>query len=125
MILDVIGNDGLSVFSPDDARAGTVTGAPTDEDIDLVKDGWMKVDTEQANGRLYWRANGTWHYTNATAGFEVPAHETVCPKCGKPIKIDDAVVGVIESSLSDGALHGLWCHVECAQPKRKKLFGII
>lgn len=88
-------------------------GAPQDSDIDIPMAGAMALDVGQGNGRLYWRVGDGWHYTNATAGFEIPAGETDCPKCGKPIEVDDSVIGVTNARLSDGALHGVWCHAKC------------
>jgi hypothetical protein len=41
--------------------------------------GALAVDS--SNGRIYFRYGGGWHYVNQTAGFEVPAHERICPVC--------------------------------------------
>ena len=103
----------FTMLSADGICTRVTYGAPDDTFVEIDRDGWIILDTSQANGRLYWRANGAFHYVNATAGFEVPAGEIDCPVCGKRIKKGDAVAGQINEILSDNARHGLWCHLRC------------
>ncbi len=117
----VVSFHGFTMLSANGIYTRVTDGAPGDGDIDIDRDGCIILDCGQANGRLYWRANGGWHYVNATAGFEVPASETDCPRCNKPIKVGDSLIGIAEKRLSDGALHGLWAHAGC---QRKKFLGI-
>ena len=57
---------------------------------------------------------GGWHYVNQTAGFEVPAHERICPVCSDPLLPGDDLIGRGDREGPDGALHGLWIHLRCA-----------
>ncbi len=78
------------------------SGAPTESDTN----GSLVVDN--AGGRLYFRYGNSWHYIAQTGGFQIPNFETVDPISGEPIKEGDFVVGVIDKSLEDNALHGVW-----------------
>lgn len=78
------------------------SGAPTQSDTN----GSLVVD--DAGGRLYFRYGNSWHYIAQTGGFQIPNFETVDPISGEPINQGDFVVGVINESLEDGALHGVW-----------------
>jgi hypothetical protein len=98
---------GLATLS----KAGTISD--TDFAVTPVN-GALGVDI--TNHRIYFREGGSWHYVVRTAGFEVPAHERVCPAlgCGQPLLPDDAMVGKGDREREDGALHGLWVHLRCA-----------
>jgi hypothetical protein len=65
-------------------------------------------------GRIYFRYGGNWHYCTQDGGFSVPAYEATCPACGEPLLPDDALVGKGDRFEADGALHGLWVHLRCA-----------
>jgi len=78
------------------------SGAPTQSDTN----GSLVVD--DTGGRLYFRYGNSWHYIAQTGGFQIPNFETVDPISGEPINEGDFVVGVINKSLDDGALHGVW-----------------
>ena len=58
--------------------------------------------------------DGTSDYLNQTAGFEVPAHERVCPVCSDPLLPSEDLIGRGDREGPDGALHGLWIHFRCA-----------
>jgi len=62
--------------------------------------GLLAIDSK--NGRLYFKANNVWHYIAKTGGFQIPAEEA------QDLKINDLVIGKIDSEMSDGAKHGLW-----------------
>lgn len=79
---------------------GDAESAQTDINGQLVLD--------STNGRLYFRYLAAWHYVAQTAGVQIPADETVCPKSGKQMKPGDEIVCVIDKVLSDGALHAVW-----------------
>lgn len=103
----------FTMLSADGVCTRITDGAPDDNSVEIDRDGWLILDVGQANGRLYWRANNAWHHVNATAGFEIPAGETSCPKCRKPIELGQPVMGITDNKLSDGAIHGVWGHFEC------------
>lgn len=91
------------------AKAGTFSDS---DFLGTATDGALGIDT--TNDRIYFRQGGAWSYCAKTAGFEIPANETICPACLDPILADEAVVGKIDRPLPDGALHGLWVHFSCA-----------
>ena len=72
-----------------------------------------EVAIDSTNGRWYFRYGAAWHYTAITAGFQIPKEETVCPMCSTALKVGQNVVGLVESIMSDGALHGLYRHQVC------------
>jgi hypothetical protein len=72
-----------------------------------------EVGIDSTNGRWYFRYGAAWHYCAIDAGFQVNADEKNCPVCGKEIKTGQAVAGRIDKIMSDGAPHGLWCHLSC------------
>lgn len=78
-------------------------------------DGMLAVDTASGTfGRFYAFHSGGWHYVAFTAGFVIPAHETVCPACGNLLEPDQDLIGTGDRYEEDGALHGLWKHLSCA-----------
>lgn len=77
-------------------------GAATESDTN----GSLVVDS--TNGRLYFRYGAAWHYVAQTAGFQIPDFETVDPLSGEQIKESDLVLGMINQTFEDGALHGVW-----------------
>lgn len=93
-------------------------GAVGDGDFSMNQNGKIAVDS--TNGRIYFRYLDGWHYVNQTAGFEIPANEVNCPLCGKPIEIGQEVKQVMDSRLSDGALHGHYEHQVCLSQEKKK-----
>ncbi len=89
-------------------KAGAIGDGETAQ-TDL--DGELGIDS--ANGRLYFRYGAAWHYAAQDAGFQVNAAEKDCPVCHEPILVGQAVGGRIDKLMSDGAPHGLWCHLAC------------
>lgn len=87
-----------------DSNAATVNGT--------VYNGSMAVDS--SHGRWYFKYGSAWHWAVIDGGFEIPAWETVCPSCLKPLKPDDDLIGQGDRYTSDGSLHGLWKHFACA-----------
>jgi hypothetical protein len=72
------------------------------------------IGVNSNTGRIYFRYGGAWHYCAQDGGFSIPAYEASCPACGEPLLPDDALVGKGDRFESDGALHGLWVHLRCA-----------
>lgn len=79
-------------------------GAPSDASTEIDRDGWLILDTSQANGRLYWRANNAWHYVDATAGVSLPADERIDPN-GNQIEVGDEVKFICDRVNDDGSFH--------------------
>ncbi len=77
-------------------------GAASESDAN----GSLVVDS--TNGRLYFRYGSAWHYVAQTAGFQIPDFETVDPISGDQIKEGDLVLGMINQTFEDKALHGVW-----------------
>lgn len=77
-------------------------GTPSESD----DNGSLVVDS--ANGRLYFRYGSAWHYIAQTAGFQIPNYEIKDPISGEQIKEGDLVIGKIDQTVKDGALHGVW-----------------
>jgi hypothetical protein len=92
----------------------TKAGAFVDGDaLGGAVDGMIGIDT--TNDRIYFRQGGVWSYVAKTAGFQIPADEHDCPSCGKRMRKGQRVIGRVESTMADGALHGLWEHLECPE----------
>jgi len=95
------------------------SGTVSDADFGTTPtNGTLAVDG--TNHRIYLREGGAWHYVNRTAGFQIPVDvdgvdERLCPVCGEEMGIGDPVAGMLNGRMSDGALHGLWCHLRCAK----------
>ncbi len=70
-------------------------------------DGAMMVDSGDG-GRVYFRYGSAWHYIAQTAGFQIPDFETVDPISGGKMQEGDIVMGQVDNTLGDGALHGVW-----------------
>src|SRR3989338_1126069 len=77
-------------------------GAATESDTN----GSLVVDS--SNGRLYFRYGAAWHYVAQTAGFQIPDFETIDPISGDQIEEGDIVLGMINQTFEDNALHGVW-----------------
>ena len=77
--------------------------SPTEADAN----GSLVVDSGDA-GRIYFRYGNTWHYVAQTAGFQIPNFETADPISGEQIEEGDIVLGMINQTLDDNALHGVW-----------------
>lgn len=82
----------------------------------LYTDGWVMYDA--GDGRLYVTYSNTRHYFTQTAGFQIPkdvagVDETVCGRCGRAMLPGERVIGRIDRTMSDGALHGLYEHERC------------
>jgi hypothetical protein len=95
-------------------KAGTISDA---DFLQASQDGQLAIDG--TNHRIYFREGGGWHYVNRTAGFQIPVDvdgtdERICPRCDQPMAVGDAVAGVLNGTMTDGALHGVWCHLRCA-----------
>lgn len=89
------------------STAGTLVtrvkaGAATESDAN----GGLVVDS--TNGRLYFRYGSAWHYVAQTAGFQIPDFETADPISGEQMKEGDIVLGLINQTFEDKALHGVW-----------------
>ncbi len=79
------------------------TSAPTEADVN----GSLVVESGDG-GRLYFRYGGAWHYVAQTAGFQIPNLETIDPISGEQIEEGDVVLGMVDKTLEDKALHGIW-----------------
>lgn len=105
LVMQTVSSKYQSIVLP--VKGGTLN----DADFNSPANGLIAIDS--TNGRIYFRYGGAWHYVNQTAGFEIPSHETACQACGKPLKVGQEVKQVIDSQLSDGALHGHYEHRMC------------
>lgn len=83
---------------------GTVASGPPET---TPADGAMIIDSGDG-GRLYIRYGSAWHYIAATAGFQIPEFETTDPISGDKMEEGDIVLGMVNQTFSDGALHGVW-----------------
>jgi len=89
------------------STAGTLVtrvkaGAPDEADAN----GSVVIDS--SNARIYFRYGGAWHYAAQTAGFQIPDFESIDPISGEQIAEGDIVLGMINQTMSDNALHGVW-----------------
>ena len=84
------------------SSAGTPTGTPT------AATGRVPIEYDTTNNRIYAYRGGAWHYFAETAGFQIPNFETTDPISGEKINEGDIVLGMIDKTLSDDALHGVW-----------------
>ncbi len=66
------------------------------------------VVLDSSDGRIYFRYGNAWHYAAQNAGFQIPDFETTDPVSGETIKEGDIVLGMINQTMSDSALHGVW-----------------
>jgi len=82
-------------------------GVPTDTN---ASNGSLIVDS--TDGRIYVRYNpGTgsvWKYAALNTSFQIPAGETIDPISGEQMKEGDIVMGMVDATMSDDALHGIW-----------------
>ena len=70
-------------------------------------DGAMIIDSGDG-GRLYIRYGSAWHYIAQTAGFQIPDFETTDPISGDKMEEGDIVLGMLNQTFDDGAMHGVW-----------------
>jgi hypothetical protein len=80
-----------------------VAAACDDTKFAADTDGLLCIDS--SNGRIYYRYGGAWHYSAQDAGIQIPNFELEDFETGVPFEIGDYLMPVIESELSDGALH--------------------
>lgn len=85
------------------SSAGAPTGTPVTDTV-----GTVPIQYDTTNNRLYAYRGGAWHYFAETAGFQIPDFETADPISGEKIKEGDIVLGMINQTMSDNALHGVW-----------------
>ena len=102
--LGTIGLSSGSYISGTPIITSTVASGPP---LTTPADGAMIIDSGD-DGRLYIRYGSAWHYIAATAGFQIPNFEITDPISGEEIQEGDVVLGMINKTLSDGALHGIW-----------------
>lgn len=114
--LQVNGSSKLSVTASGILNA-TTDGLATKVVAGAVSDGSFtgtavngQLGVDSSNGRLYFRYGGAWHYVAQTAGFQIPNYET------DGISVGQAVVGLIDSTVSDGGLHGVFRPIEEVTP---------
>lgn len=110
---DIYGPSGVAT----QVASGGIGGAAS------TRDGNMVIDSASSPARFYFRYSGAWHYVTQTAGFTVPLHEIRCPACGDLLLPDDALIGKGDRWQHDGALHGLWIHLRCADRPLGPLAG--
>lgn len=101
----VIGYDGIQTK----INAGAVT-----DGIFSATPGNGRIAIDYTNGRLYFRYSGSWHYCAQDAGFQINAKDIVCSECGKKIIPNQYVIGKTDREMEDGAIHGEWIHLSCA-----------
>lgn len=87
------------------------TGAASESDAN----GSLVIDS--TNGRLYFRYGSAWHYVAQTAGFQIPDFETIDPISGDEIKEGDIVLGMVNQTFEDKALHGVWVKWDSVKDK--------
>ncbi len=63
---------------------------------------------DSTDDRLYVRYGGAWKYAAVTSGFQIPNYETTDPISGDQMKEGDIVLGMVNKTMSDDALHGIW-----------------
>jgi len=97
----ILETKGMINASFDGISTKVINGPVSDSSfIGKPHDGLLAIDSK--NGRLYFKANNSWSYIAKTGGFQIPEEEA------RDFKIDDLVIGKIDSEMSDGAKHGLW-----------------
>jgi hypothetical protein len=84
------------------SSAGTPTGTPTTET------GTVPIQYDTTNNALYAYRGGAWHYFAETAGFQIPDYEKIDPISGEEIKEGDFVVGMVNGTMPNDNLHGIW-----------------
>lgn len=92
---------GMINASTDGLSTKVIAGPVSDQSfLGEPHNGLIGIDSQ--NERIYFRANDKWHYISKTGGFQIPIEEV------DGINLDDFVVGKIDKTMSDGALHGVW-----------------
>lgn len=86
-------------------------GALGDGDFTVDTDGLIGIDS--TNNRIYYRYGGGWHFAAGDAGFQIREDELTCSLCRNIIGLGEAVVGVTNRYMSDGALHADYVHLKC------------
>ncbi len=101
---------GMVNASDDGVSTKVIEGPVSDQSFrGQPHNGLIGIDSK--NGRIYFRDNDKWHYVSKTGGFQIPVEEV------EGINIDDFVVGRIDETMSDGALHGIWVSLAKALEK--------
>ncbi len=110
-----IQHNGLTDASANGVATNVAAGAISDSTYgsDTPVNGLLGVDS--ADGRLYFRYSGAWHYVAQTAGFQIPNYETFAYDfdtksfdTNTPLKDGDFLLPFAEKRMSDGAIHGLY-----------------
>jgi len=86
--------------------AGAQTGTPVADTT-----GTSPIAYDTTNNRLYiYNPTGTpaWKYIAITGGFQIPDYETADPISGEKIEEGDIVLGRIDKTMEDSALHATW-----------------
>jgi len=83
---------------------GVVSSGPPET---TPANGALIVDSGDG-GRLYFRYGSAWHYVAQTGGFQIPKEETTDPISGDTMAEGDIVLGRINQTFNDNALHGVW-----------------
>ncbi|MFH1968138.1 MAG: hypothetical protein ABIJ84_02025, partial [bacterium] len=86
--------------------AGAQTGTPVADTT-----GTSPIVYDTTNNRLYvYNPTGTpaWKYIAITGGFQIPDYETADPISGEKLKEGDIVLGRIDETMADDALHATW-----------------
>ncbi|MEK7562540.1 MAG: hypothetical protein AAB509_02590, partial [Patescibacteria group bacterium] len=86
--------------------AGAQTGTPVADTT-----GTSPIAYDTTNNRLYvYNPTGTpvWKYIAVTGGFQIPDYETADPISGEKINEGDIVLGRIDKTMEDSALHATW-----------------
>jgi len=84
------------------SSAGTPTGVP------VTETGTVPIQYDTTNNALYAYRGGAWHYFAETAGFQIPNYETIDPISGEEIKEGDFVLGMVNGTMPNDNLHGIW-----------------
>ncbi|MGD9128890.1 MAG: right-handed parallel beta-helix repeat-containing protein [Candidatus Woesebacteria bacterium] len=89
-----------------------VAGACSDAQFTADTNGLLCIDS--TNGRIYFRYGDAWHYTDETAGFQIPDHETYSYDFenkrfdeSSPMVEGDFLLPFVERYMEDGAVHAL------------------
>ncbi|MBU2025944.1 tail fiber domain-containing protein, partial [Patescibacteria group bacterium] len=137
----------MTVAGQLDASSGgivtkVVSGEVTDSNFEIDTDGAIAIDS--ANGRIYFRYGGNWHYADKAGGFQIPNYETApyedLPKKARQSKQaalpfeessfddyltqrlmpGDFLIPYVDEYLPDGAAHGLYARFNDVKGKMFK-----
>ncbi|TSC93808.1 MAG: hypothetical protein CEN87_758, partial [Parcubacteria group bacterium Licking1014_1] len=101
-----LATDATAGFLHIPTSAGAQTGTPSADTT-----GTSPIVYDTTNNRLYvYNPTGTpaWKYIAITGGFQIPDYETADPISGEKINEGDIVLGKIDKTMSDSALHATW-----------------